>query len=112
MRRPRREPDGEGQALRPTAEGVILQVRAQPRASRTCLRGFSEGALKVALTAPPEKGRANRQCLEVLAEALGLKPRALSVVSGEKARLKEIKIKGISASEARERIAAALEVRG
>ncbi len=111
MRQLRRKPEEE-QVLRPIPGGVILRVRAQPRASRTHIRGFSQGALKVHLTEPPEKGRANEQCLEVLAKALGLKSRALSIVSGEKARLKEIRIIGVKPTEVRERIAAALEGKG
>ncbi len=102
----------EERALRPTPGGGILKLRVQPRASRTFIKGFAEGALKVYLTEPPQKGRANRQCLELVAGALGLRPRDLCIVSGERARLKEVKIAGLSPSEVRARIGAALGAEG
>ena len=42
------------------AEGVILPVRAQPGARKARVLGEQAGALKVAVTAPPEDGRANK----------------------------------------------------
>jgi uncharacterized protein YggU (UPF0235/DUF167 family) len=51
------------------AEGCVLPVRAQPGARKAGVLGEQAGALKVAVTAPPEDGRANRALVEVLAEA-------------------------------------------
>ena len=42
------------------AEGCVLPVRAQPGARRAGVQGEQAGALKIAVTAPPEDGRANR----------------------------------------------------
>ena len=41
------------------AEGLILPVRARPGARRSGVVGEQGGALKVAVTAPPQDGRAN-----------------------------------------------------
>ena len=41
------------------AEGATLALRVQPKAKRNAVHGERAGALKVAVTAPPEDGRAN-----------------------------------------------------
>ena len=41
-------------------DGCVLPVRAQPGARKAGVLGEQNGALKVAVTAPPEDGRANR----------------------------------------------------
>ncbi len=46
-------------------------MRAEPGARKAGVQGEQNGALKVAVTAPPEDGRANQALVEVLREALG-----------------------------------------
>ena len=55
------------------AQGTILPVRAHPGARRNEIRGEHDGALRVSVTAAPEKGKANKAIIELLAEALGLR---------------------------------------
>src|SRR4051812_31615628 len=78
------------------AEGVVLPVRAQPGARKTAILGEQAGALKVAVTAPPEDGRANKALLAALREALGLKRSQVELLSGEKSRDKRFLIRGIA----------------
>ena len=49
-----------------------LRLRVRPRSKRAALIGVHAGALRIAVTAPPERGQANRAVLELLAEVLGL----------------------------------------
>ena len=63
-------------------EGCVLPVRAQPGARRAGVQGEQNGALKVAVTAPPEDGRANQAITEVLRDWLGLKRSQVELVSG------------------------------
>jgi uncharacterized protein (TIGR00251 family) len=69
---------------------VKLDVHVQPKASRNAIVGMVNGALKVALTAPPVDGAANEALIEFLAEAWGLKRRQIRVVAGERSRHKVI----------------------
>ena len=50
------------------ADGCVLPVRAQPGARKSGVLGEQNGALKVAVTAPPEDGRANQALVEALRE--------------------------------------------
>ena len=86
-------------------EGCVLPVRAQPNAKRAGVQGEFRGALKVAVTAPPEDGRANAALAEVLREALGLKRSQVELLSGTTARDKRFLIRGVSAAELRAKLA-------
>ena len=88
--------------------GVILPVRAQPGARKAGIVGEHGGALKVAVTAPPEDGRANKALLEVLSEALGLKRSQLELLSGATSREKRFLVHGLTLTELAARIASAL----
>ena len=79
------------------SEGCVLAVRAQPGARRNAIVGEQAGALKVAVTAPPDKGRANEAIVEVLAESLGLKRSQVELVSGQTSRAKKFLVRGLTA---------------
>ena len=65
------------------AEGCILPVRAQPGARKTGVLGEQAGALKVAVTAPPEDGRANRTLTETPRESARARRSQVELLSGE-----------------------------
>jgi uncharacterized protein len=82
--------------LHPHADGVLLRVLIQPRASRNQVAGVQQQALKIRLTAPPVEGAANKECLKFLAHLLATSPSQLHLVSGHKARRKTILIRGMA----------------
>ena len=86
-------------------EGCVLPVRAQPGARRAALVGEHAGALKVAVTAPPEQGKANQAIREVLREALGLKRSQIELLSGATSRDKQFLIRGETKQEVARKIA-------
>ena len=89
-----------------------LAVRVQPGARRSALIGrMADGTLKLAVTAPPEDGRANAAVLELLAGTLGVKVRQLEVVRGASSRAKVIAVEGLEAADVARRIDAALAER-
>jgi uncharacterized protein len=90
--------------LRDTDAGLTLRVRVQPRASRNAVSGEREGALVVRLTAPPVEGAANEALARFLGKALGVAPSAVSVVSGATGRNKVVRVAGLDAATARERL--------
>ncbi|MBO0699981.1 MAG: DUF167 domain-containing protein [Zavarzinella sp.] len=88
-------------AIAPHAEGCLLAVRAQPGARRAGVVGEQAGALKVAVTAPPEDGRANQAVTELLREWLGLKRSQVELASGATNRNKQFLIRGLTPEELR-----------
>lgn len=85
--------------VRPHAEGAALAVRVQPKAKRAAVLGAHGGALKVAVTAPPEGGRANEAVLALLRDALGLSRARLALVSGHASRNKVVLVRGVTADQ-------------
>ncbi len=90
------------------AEGLVLPVRAQPGARRNGVQGEQAGALKVAVTAPPQDGRGNEALAEVLRAALGLKRSQLELVGGATSRDKRFLVRGVARAELERRLAALL----
>jgi len=73
-------------------ELVRLQLKVIPSSSRDAIVGWLGQALKVKVTAPPEKGRANKAVEELLANALGLPAASVSIVAGQSSSTKVIEI--------------------
>jgi uncharacterized protein (TIGR00251 family) len=96
-------------AVTPHAEGCLLPVRAQPGARKTAVLGEQSGALKVAVTAPPEGGRANQALTEALREALGLKRSQVELTGGARGRQKTFLIRGLTPAELQVKLGALLE---
>jgi hypothetical protein len=69
--------------FRPDGTGVRLRLRVSAGASRTRVAGVHGGALKAAVAAPPEKGRANREVVRLVAGVFGVAARDVEIVSGE-----------------------------
>ncbi len=90
------------------AEGSILAVRAQPGARRNGIVGDQNGALKVAVTAPPDKGKANDAVQDVLCAALNLKRWQVELVSGAASRAKRFLLRGVAPTVALRRLQAIL----
>jgi hypothetical protein len=88
---------------------VVLRLRVQPGARRPGLVGWmADGALKLAVSEPPEDGRANRAVVVLLAEVLGVRESAVRVVRGQSTRGKVVEVEGRDEAQARDRITAAL----
>jgi len=88
-----------------SGDGVDLSVRVRPRASRTAVRGVHDGALDVAVAAPPVDGEANDELVRFLAQTLGVGRRDVRIVRGEGARHKRLHIARITEAEVRARLA-------
>jgi uncharacterized protein (TIGR00251 family) len=82
-----------------TANGTLLRVRVQPRASVTRLEGVRGGQVRLRLTAPPVDGAANIACLAFLAQTLGLPRAQLCLQAGDRSRDKLIHITGLTPAQ-------------
>jgi uncharacterized protein (TIGR00251 family) len=76
-----------------------LVVRLTPNAGRNAVEGFETAAdgetfLKARVTAVPENGKANKALILLISEALRLPKSSISIISGETARKKILRIDG------------------
>lgn len=86
--------DARALEIRPADGGraALLLVHAQPRARRRGLVGLHGAALKVAVHAPAESGRANEELAVLLAEILCLRSGAVELVGGASSRRKTFRV--------------------
>lgn len=78
---------------------MILTVKVIPRARKNEIAGYENGVLKVRLKAVPEKGQANEELMDFLAEELELPKSSLTLVRGRTGRLKHVKIEGLDETQ-------------
>jgi hypothetical protein len=81
-----------------------ISVKVQPRAGRSEVAGRLGDAWKIRLAAPPVEGKANRECIRLLAEAAGVPRAAVRIVSGATAHTKLVEIDGIEQAELERRL--------
>ena len=91
--------------IRECRGGAQFAVKAVPGSSRDRIAGLHGAALKVAVAAPPERGRANARLCAVLAQALGVRARDVAIVAGAAAAQKQVFVAGLTAAEVRRRLA-------
>jgi len=86
-------------------DGVVIDVQVIPRAAKAGVAGTRENAVLVRLHAPPVDGAANAELVDILSHALGVPRRAIAIATGERTRRKRVAVAGITADEARRRLA-------
>ena len=76
-------------------EYLIINVKVEPRSSRSGIVGPYGDAIKVKLTSPPVEGKANTELVEVLAKNLGIAKKNVEIISGKNSKNKIVKLFGI-----------------
>ena len=90
--------------IRPDGESALLDVKAVPGARKDELAGPLGERLKVRVSAPPEDGKANKAICTLIAEAVGVRPNRVEVVSGHASPHKTLRIVGVTPAELAERL--------
>lgn len=82
---------------------AIIEIKVVPRSAVSKFT-LSEGVIKMHLTSPPVDGAANAECIKVIAKKVGIAKTYVSIVSGEKSKIKRIKIDGLDEEEVIKRL--------
>jgi uncharacterized protein len=90
--------------IRDAPDGAILTVKVIPRAGKTAITGTRDNTLLIRLAAAPVDGAANATLLSLLADALGVPKRQVTILAGEKSRTKHVKVMGVTAEVVRQRL--------
>lgn len=85
-------------------EGVTVRLNVQPRASRSRIRGVADGAVRLAVAAPPVDGAANKAVVQFLSKQLRVRKRDITLIAGERSRNKTVLIRGLTADQVAERL--------
>ncbi len=90
--------------MAPVAQTIKLSIKVVPGSSRDCVVGWLGATLKVRVSAPAERGRANAAAEKLVAETLGVPKECTRIVAGKTSAQKTLEISGLSESELRQRL--------
>jgi len=79
-------------SLKDVPKKTTIDVKVLPRSSKDEIVEKKGGVYKIKLTAPAIEGKANKALLKLLAKKLGLPKREIRIISGERSRMKSIRI--------------------
>ena len=94
--------------VEPHPSGVVIRVKARPGARRNGFAGVHADALRIAVTAAPEKGKANEAIIALLAEAFNVAKSQIELISSPANPQKRFLIAGLDLAAAEELLTRAL----
>jgi uncharacterized protein (TIGR00251 family) len=83
---------------------VKLKLKVVPKSSRNAIAGWLGERLKVCVSAPPDKGKANAAIELLLAEALDLPKGSVRIIAGHASPEKTVEIAGCTMEEIRRQL--------
>ena len=81
---------------------LIINIKVEPRSSKSGIAGPYGDALKVKLTSPPVEGKANKELVEVLAKEFGIRKKEVEIISGQSSKNKIVKLIGVTSMDDRQ----------
>ncbi len=84
------------QAIRSVSGGIELAIHVQPKAKRVGIIGQHNQRIRVAVSAPPEGGKANVAVIKLLADELRIPRRQVELIRGTTSRSKDLRVLGVS----------------
>ena len=91
--------------LRAQADGVLLSVKLQPRASANEIGDALGNELRIKVTAPPVDAAANEALVKLLAQHLDCPRNRVELVRGHTSRHKTIKLYGLALEDVAKKLA-------
>lgn len=88
-------------AIQADPPDVLVHVKVVPGASRTRIAGLLGDRIKIAVAAPPEKGKANAALTEFVAGLCNLRQRDVAVIAGETNPLKTLRLRNADIEQVR-----------
>jgi hypothetical protein len=90
--------------IEPHPQGVVIRVKARPGARRNAFAGLHDGALRIDVTAAPEKGKANSAIIALLAKNFGVAKSSIELISSPANPQKRFLIAGLDLATAEKRL--------
>ena len=78
--------------FRISGEFIFLDIKVVPGVSKSAIGEYREGRLKIRIAAAPEDGKANGELCSFISKLFGLAKKDVQLVSGEKSRLKTLRL--------------------
>lgn len=88
-------PEFISNCLKETENGIILNIKLTPNSSKNEILGYTDEYVKIKISAPPNENKANKKLISYISDWLNIAKSNISLISGDKARLKKVLIKNI-----------------
>lgn len=90
--------------IKKTDNGVCISVRLTPNASKDEILGYCDDYVKIKISAPPNENKANKKLISFISDFFNVAKSDVSMISGDKSRLKRIAVKNINEEIAKQKI--------
>lgn len=97
-------------ALETRPDGTVLPVHVRAGGRRNAVLGERNGALRVEVTAAPERGKANRAVIDLLAETLDVAKSTIAIVSGASSNQKKVLVRSLDPATLAKRLVQATKL--
>lgn len=97
--------------MNPATSGVILEINVHPGSRKSFIKGFDpwRNRIDINVAAPPLKGKANEEVIELLALTFKLGREDVEIISGKKSTMKKILLRTADVEEVIEILEAVIE---
>lgn len=85
-------------------EGIVLNIKVFPNAAKNEIGDILGNCLRIRIASAPVKGKANKECLKLLAAFFQINKSRVIFRKGETSRLKQVLIEGIKKEEVLKRL--------
>ena len=85
--------DNISKILTETDSGVVFNVKLVPNSSFTKIADYTEEYVRIKISSPPLENRANKELIEFCSDMFDVSKSKISLISGEKSKLKKVLIK-------------------
>jgi uncharacterized protein (TIGR00251 family) len=89
--------------------GVVIRVKARPGARRNAFAGLHDGALRIDVTAAPEKGKANDAIIALLAKTFGVAKSSIELISSPANPQKRFLLHGIQLTDVQRQLTSLID---
>jgi uncharacterized protein len=83
-----------------------ISVKVQPNARKNEVIGLINGVWKIKIAAPPDKGKANKELIDLLSALLGQKKDTITIIRGQTSHNKLVAIDSLTEAEIKSRLSA------
>ena len=78
---------------------LTLNIKVEPRSSKSGIVGPYGDALKIKLTSPPVEGKANKELIEILAKGFSIAKKDVEIISGQSSKNKVVRLNGVGSMD-------------
>lgn len=82
--------------LQSNSDGIVFSVKLVPNSSFSKIADYTQDYVRIKISSPPVENRANKELIEFCSKLFDVNKSKISIISGEKSKIKKILIKNVN----------------